>query len=232
MNRVYRKKRTTNENVNRTKTWQIVIGNINSFPNEYNGSNKYKLDTLKSLVTKHHSDIILISEHNRNFTNSGTKPQSLDIKHWWKNTVIRTSSLASANTCAYEPGGTMIITNTRSTAHTCEAGVDRENLGRWNYITLKGKRNYYMTVISVYRPTKYQETYLRQTAYTAKRRKILGIDKTPENLWFYDLKDLIEKKMIDGHEVIVAGDFNDDLNNPKAITRVFMSSLHYGREAS
>lgn len=80
-------------------------------------------------------------------------------------------------------------------------------------------------MISIYRPTKYQETYLRQTAYTTKWRKVIENEVTPENLWYRDLKDLIQSKQQDGHEVIIAGDFNDNLNDPKSITRVFMAKL-------
>lgn len=66
---------------------------------------------------------------------------------------------------------------------------------------------------------------MRQTAFTAKRRKVLGNEDTPDKLWFLDLKDLIQDKRTKGHEIIVAGDFNDDLNNEKSATRVFMDQM-------
>lgn len=130
------------DNVN--NKWRIVIGNINSFPNEKDGRNKYKLETLKKLVMRKHTDIVMISEHNRNLSKLATKNQPMEIiKRWWNRTIVRASYLTSANKSVFEPGGTMIITNERSSAHTCESGVDRDSLGRWNFVTLKGKRDYY-----------------------------------------------------------------------------------------
>lgn len=209
----------------RNSSWKIIIGNINSFPSEYDGKNKLKMDMLKKMVTGQHTDIIMISEHNRNLANMGKNSQPLElVKRWWKNTIVRSSYLISSSKAMFEPGGTMIIT-TKSKALTCAAGVDKDNLGQWNYITLKGKKEYYTTVISIYRPNKYQETYMRQTAYTAKRRKTMTNEMNPENMCYYDLKDLIQQKKNSGHQVIVAGDFNDDLNDPKSVTHVFMTSL-------
>jgi hypothetical protein len=207
-------------------TWRITIGNINSFPDDSNGNNKIKLDTFQSLVTRNQSDILIISEHNKNIrTLRHHRQPSETIKRWWPQTIVRTSYLASSNTSTCEPGGTMIVTNTRSTAHTCQAEEDRQQLGRWNYITLKGKKDQYTTIISIYRPTRQQETYMRQTAYTAKRRKIITNELSPEELWYCDLSSLITEKLLDGHEVLVAGDFNDDLNNKTGRTRKFMATL-------
>jgi hypothetical protein len=118
----------------------------------------------------------------------------------------------------------MIVTNTRSSAHTCAAQQDSHQLGRWNSITLKGKYDRYTTIISIYRPSVYQATYLRQTAYSAKRRKVVP-HMSPNDLWYHDLSDLVTEKISQGHEVIVAGDFNDDLNDEKGKTRLFMKTL-------
>jgi hypothetical protein len=54
-------------------------------------------------------------------------------------------------------------------------GEDEQQLGRWNYISLRGKHETYTTIISVYRPAKQQETYARQTAYSAKRGKLFKL---------------------------------------------------------
>jgi hypothetical protein len=44
-------------------------------------------------------------------------------------------------------------------------------------------------------------------------------------MWYIDLRDLILEKIGLGHEVLVAGDFNDDLNNEGGRTRTFMTNL-------
>jgi hypothetical protein len=48
---------------------------------------------------------------------------------------------------------------------------------------------------------------------------------SPEDLWYCDLSTVIEDKLCEGHDIIVAGKFNDDLNNPKGKTRKFMENL-------
>jgi hypothetical protein len=214
--------------MNRTQTessnimenmWRIIIGNINSFPYDNTiGNNASKLETFKQLVTTTWSDIIILSEHNRNL-------KSLEFHHqpatiickWWTNTIVRASCLVSNSRASFEPGGTMIVTHSRSTARTCQAGGDKQNLG-WNFITIKGKKEHYTTIISVYRPATHQETYMRHTAYSAKRRKLLPLDRSPDDLWFIDLGDLIADELGKGHELIIAGDFNDILNDPKSKT--------------
>lgn len=216
-------------NTNTTKHndyWRLIIGNINSFPGAKGGINKFKMDRLKQLTVGKEGDIIMMSEHNKNLsaTTYNDKPSEL-IKKWWPATITRSAYLVSANKSRFEPGGTMIITHSKSTAHTCSHGEDTQHLGRWNYITLRGKKDKYTTIISVYRPSTQQETYLRQAAYTAKRRKTLQLEESPDTLWYADLKSLITDKLEMGHEVIVAGDFNDDLNNKNSMTNQFMYQL-------
>jgi exonuclease III len=206
--------------------WRIIIGNINSFPGVEGGTNKYKLERFKKLVIGNEGDIVLLSEHNKNLSVTKHHNQPAEImKRWWPSTITRASYLASTSKAGFEPGGTMIITHSKATAHTCQAGEDKQQLGRWNYITLRGKKEQYTTIISIYRPSKYQETYLRQTAYTAKRRKTLQLDDTPDSIWYSDLKALIQEKIELGHQVIVGGDFNDNLNNNNSKTNKFMWDL-------
>lgn len=192
--------------------WRIMIGNINSFPLRSNKQNQYKMEMLRTLMVGNCSDIILISEHNRNIKRLQHENNPAEIvRRWWPRTVTRYSYLESNNSSTFEPGGTMIITNEQATAHTCKSGEDKQMLGRWNYITIRGKHEHYTTIISVYRPAITQETYMRQTALSAKRRTNLPSYITPDELWYSDLQDLIIEKKNDGNEIIVAGDFNDDL---------------------
>lgn len=212
--------------VNR-ESWRLVIGNINSFPiNCTRGCDMVKMEKFRQLVVEHGSDIIMLSEHNRNMSKVKYANQpSQVLKKWWPNTIVRASFLASQNTSTFEPGGTMIVTHSRSTAHTCKAGEDKHSLGRWNFITIKGKHEYYTTFISVYRPATHQETYLRHTAYSADRRKGMNGNNSPDELWYLDLADLIQDELEKGYEVIVAGDFNDNLNDTSSKTRQFMQSM-------
>lgn len=42
-----------------TETWKIIIGNINSFPCGVDGTNKYKLDTMKNWLREQATQILL-----------------------------------------------------------------------------------------------------------------------------------------------------------------------------
>jgi len=206
--------------------WSICIGNINSFPTGNNGTNQYKIDKLYEFLKGKDIDMALISEHNRNLKQVPYSEQPGTImKRWWQQTIVRASFLESNNKSVFEPGGTMIITHSRSTAHTCASGSDNQQLGRWNFVTLKGKQETYTTIISVYRPSRTQETYNRQVAYSSKRRKTLNSIETQESLWFSDLGNLINEQREKGHHVIVAGDFNDNLNDANGMTRTFMRNM-------
>jgi hypothetical protein len=122
------------------KIWRITIGNINSFPTGNNGTSLHKLEVFRNLVVGNNSDIILISEHNKNLKNTQQFEQPKHIVHgWWPKTITRTSYLTSNSRSTFEPGGTMIITSTRASSHTFQCGEDKYLLGRWNYISLKGK---------------------------------------------------------------------------------------------
>lgn len=59
--------------------WRLIIGNINSFPGSEGGMNKYKLKHFKKLVTGKESDIIILSEHNKNLSkiNHHNKPSEM-----------------------------------------------------------------------------------------------------------------------------------------------------------
>ena len=113
--------------------WKILIGNVNTFPRENSGENKVKLDMLKHLVTSSDCDILLLSEHNMNVqrTEHRGRPGTL-MKNWWQHTISRFEWLKSTSESPYEQGGTAIITNTRSSAHTIAARGFTRKMGRWN----------------------------------------------------------------------------------------------------
>lgn len=205
--------------------WKILIGNINTFPNEYQSFNRVKLDKFRKLATTEQADIILLNEHNKNIYNlrEQEKPTVI-MSNWWEHGIIRTSSLTNKTHSRYEPGGTMIITHTRSTLHTCKAGYDVANLGRWNFITLRGKYGKSTTIISVYRPNANQETSQRQLIELHKKRRLEN-GLTPTQVWFEDLEKFIIDQQQMGNEVIIGGDFNDDLNNPTCKVNRFMHRL-------
>lgn len=60
-------------------TWHITIGNINSFMKNTGGTQQYKLDRLRQMVTQNNSDIVLMSEHVKNLTSIPFKNHPSEI---------------------------------------------------------------------------------------------------------------------------------------------------------
>jgi len=123
-----------------SKNWQILVGNINTFPREHGGEGKAKLDAFNHLATSSDSDIILLSEHNTNVKIMHLRYRPSQVMwNWWQNVLCRFEYIKLLSSSGYEQGGTAIITHSRSTAHTKEAGGDNRQLGRWNWITVQEK---------------------------------------------------------------------------------------------
>lgn len=142
--------------------WRILIGNIGTFPHENDGKGKLKMDLLKHLYTSSDSDIIMLSEHNLNTSNITDRPQDI-MAQWVENSQGRFTEMKRKEDSTewnersrYEDGGTGIVTNRKATAHIIASGEDSRKMGRWNWVTVKGKLNQKTTFISIYKPQKTQ----------------------------------------------------------------------------
>ena len=146
--------------------WRLLIGNIGTFPNEKTGYGKLKMDVLKHLYTSSETDMILLSKHNINLRNTvqEQRPQSI-MSEWTQNTrgeFVQFEDEYDKQTYSNEKreyGGTGIVTNGKATAHRIDYGEDKRKMGRWNWVTLKGKQEKRTTVISIYRPEVSQSIY-------------------------------------------------------------------------
>ena len=119
----------------------------------------------------------------------------------------------------------MMLTRDKSTAHTIQKGVDRRKLGRWTWLTLRGKTDKRTTVINTYRATNTQKTAMNQLGMLRK----VHPTREPEDFWDDDLSELIIDKKELG-EVIVIGDFNCDLNEKEGKVSKFFNALGMSME--
>ena len=213
--------------------WRLLIGNIGTFPNESNGARKMKLDTLKDLYTRSDAEILLMSEHNLNLHNTAYDQQPQNVmKKWVENSSGRFTNIKMNDKETWEDndrieyGGTGIMTNRRANAHVIDRGDDERQLGRWTWVTIRGKHNCATTIVSIYRPEKQQSTYSRQLARirrdSMKEGEEILRNKEPDDLWFEDLEKLFRDKRKEGHEIIIAGDFNNNLNDKDGKVIKFM----------
>ena len=188
--------------------WRIMLHNINNFPSEGSGEGKAKIDTLKSLIMKSDADFLGFTEFGRNEDNIPfqNRPSTL-VRGWSRNSCIQTDWLKSDSKNIYEPGGVMLIAQEKAAAHIIDKGGDSGEMGRWSWMTVKGKRNKKTTLITTYRAKNIQQTALRQLGTIRKHH----CTKQPEESWEEDIVKLITDKKEEG-SVIVMGDFNDNLN--------------------
>jgi exonuclease III len=194
--------------------WRMVVGNINGSPLEGNKLQQSKYDVLKELVRISAPDILCVSEHKRrmNSINRRSRPATT-MKNWMVNTISRYTWMRGEPDSKDELGGTGIITSGKASTHTIGSGDDDKNMGRWNWVTIQGKRGTKTTVISIYQPEEHFEVSNRQHAYMCTHyRHISHIPVT--QIWEDDLINLINRFKGEGHNVIAAGDWNNDLNNP------------------
>ena len=204
----------------RDSDWRIMCVNINNFPSERNGFEKMKRDLLKAAMISSEADVIGVSEMGRNENNMDIDNRPSAIMRDWFENGMAMSAWNKDSISTYEPGGTMILSRDRSTAHTIKRGTDSRDLGRWVWITVRGKSERCTTLISAYRPVNSQVTAQNQLNTIRKFNSTIQ----PEQLWEDDLAELIKTKKEIG-EVIVMGDFNDNLNNPNGKVNTFFSSL-------
>ena len=129
--------------------WRIVSININNFPTEKDGHDKAKLDLLRETIHASGAEIIGISEMGRNENNLPFQKRPSNVTKAW---VENGSSIASWNqrhhSNSVEPGGVLMLTKDRCTAHTIKKGKDERNLGLWTWMTVKVKQNLTTTIIT------------------------------------------------------------------------------------
>ena len=214
-------------NRNHSSDWRLIFGNINTLGDYSNTYNATKWDQMKYICDESQPDVLGLSEHNRVVSRMArqNKPQEV-MGRWQERTVCRFTWLKNIeNKTTYETGGTGIITSGKGSTHTIGSGEDQYGLGRWNWITIQGKRDKITTIISIYRPGKNQTTLDRQQAHTSKNRPSVAKSKGPQELWDKELATLVKSFKNKGHEVIAAGDWNDNLNDNNSTVRRMMNEL-------
>ena len=180
------------------------------------GVGKSKLDLLRRAIGHSESDIVGMTEIGRNedLLTPQVRPSKV-TKAWVEKGLTISDWNRRSGSSRFEPGGVMLLTKDK--AHIVKKGKDERRLGRWTWVTIKGKFDKLTTIISAYRAINEQATSQNQLCNLRKIHPSIQ----PEDFWEEDLIILIETKKAEG-EVVVMGDFNSDLNDTNSkITRFF-----------
>lgn len=95
-------------------------------------------------------------------------------------------------------------------------------MGRWSYLTLAGKKHKQFTFISAYQvckqPLKQWHTIATKTATAQQIRMLCNQNNphTPRQAFIANLSAFISTLQTAQHEIFLAGDFNESLNNPSS----------------
>ena len=133
--------------------------NVNNFPSEQDGVEKSKLDLLRRAIGYSESDIVGMTEIGRNedFLPPQVRPSKV-TKAWVEKGLTISDWNRRSGSSRYEPGGVMMLNKGKATAHILKKGNDEKRLGRWTWVTIKGKFDKLTTIISAYRAINEQVT--------------------------------------------------------------------------
>ena len=100
-------------------------------------------------------------------------------------------------------------------------------MGRWSYATFRRKQLPPLTIFTVYQVNPRPTNEIGITAWHQQRLQLNEQNRNechPRTAFIDDLIMLIKSKLTISHEIIIGGDFNDSLDNPRSQLRRFMSA--------
>jgi len=140
------------------------------------------------------------------------------VRGWWEGSMCRDEYMRDTTDTYNEGrnmvGGVSVVTNGTLTSHIVEQGGDNRNLGRWRWITVRGKDQKKTCFIGTYRSG--EGSVCEQNQLAALRGTEEGATQLlePNKVWKKDLTELIStKKQAAGCGIVIMGDFNQDLKD-------------------
>ena len=204
-------------------TIRIGVLNVKKFPLRDQDASRH--DLLKTQLTKHNFDCIGLNELNWNWGKLGQTQQLHSIlKRWpWESSATKTSYIKSdyaGNT--QQIGGTATIITEGLTTYIKERGEDERGMGRWSWMTLSSDdEKHKVSILTLYHPCNSSERMLG----SAKMQQLRHLRKhykkdtsTPHQAFQNDLKAQIQKFKKNGNEIIIMGDFNQDITQNTTLT--------------
>lgn len=192
---------------------RFYSGNIGTLPSKQSMMGQVKIDRWRDLVSD--GDIHVLTEINKDL---GCAPEhdQLDnlVKGWWRGTMCRAEYLQETDYYyreVHQQGGVGVIIQGKTTSYILEQGGDDRKLGRWRWVTIRGKMQKKICVVGCNR---LGITWVanRNQAIALRKRNFEDVDNMdPTALWMEDLKQLILQKIEEQCEIIICGDFNDNL---------------------
>ena len=115
-----------------------------------------------------------------------------------------------------QPGGTAMISTNNMALHARDTEIDQSKLGRWTWTRYRGKDNLITRIITVYLPNKPTEWGDRKVYFQQQKALIIdSITEYPLKIFWEDLWEMVDTCQKDGEQIILMGDWNQDVREEK-----------------
>jgi len=222
------------DNIDHSKTLQILLQNPNGIrPSHTDLDFQNGLSKFNSFGV----GVLSISETNLNRTKAATKTTYHWFHQTWQFSSLSSSQINENFSSYNQPGGTLTAVVDQWTSRVHSKGQDHSGLGRWSYITLQGKQDFKLTIITAYRVSQKSSASVGgKTAYMQQFRALQSIQNQtgspgrtiePNRQFILDLQAWIQFLQSQGHHIILNLDNNDDLYDSEG----FITPLSYNPES-
>lgn len=204
--------------IDTSKTFQILLQNLNGMnPDHMNLEMQFSLSKCYSLGI----GVILVAESKLNWTGAATYNMLRWFCQSWQFSTVSSSQVDEKFSSTFQLGGTLTAVVDWWTSRVYTKGQDPFGLGRWSYVTLRGKNSTMLTIIRAYRvcqkassSTGVKATYIQQVR--ALKAINLSNDNSmpsaePNKQFILDLQAWIQYIQAQGHLIILNMDNNEDL---------------------
>ena len=156
-------------------------------------------------------DIMGISEVNIHWDKIGQKDGIWErTEGWFENISVSPAyNTHDPNASRDQRGGTLMLAKDGMVHTVRGTGSDASGLGRWSWMKITGKHDYTTRIVTVYSPASSGRGVL--TVYTQQLTH-LGTD--PIEAFYEDLGASILKWQENGEQLIIMGDWNEDIQSP------------------
>ena len=156
-------------------------------------------------------DVLGLSEVNINWDMVEQKDNIWERTEGWFENIKLTAAhnKRDPNSERVQPGGTITIAKDDIVHTTRGAGTDESGLGRWSWIKFTGKQQYKTRVVTVYSPAS-----SGKGAATVYTQQLSHLCEDPVKIFYRDLARSILKWQDEGEQLILMGDWNEDIQSP------------------
>ena len=199
-------------------TTRILAININGIG--VKRSNE-KCKSLRMWIQKNKVDVTCISETNVNWSKVRTMHTLWDrTKQWFEHRVLGVAYNTRQRIIGKEKkqqGGTATLLKDKVAHRHRDNGFDATGLGRWSWVRISGKQGCTTRFVTVYCPVKTSSKGL-DTVYA---QQLNYLSEDPTRRFWLDLGEQIITWHAEGEQVVIGGDWNEDVQQP-----LFMEWMH------